>query len=143
MKKNIPVLAKRSDCAISMGLDTVGDKWSLLILRDLMFKDKHSYGELQSCEEKIATNILASRLINLEENGIIRKQQDPADNRRSLYYLTEKGIQLLPVIIELMQWTAKHNPGASDCASSSKAYKENRIAFYEEMMEKIRKEHLK
>ncbi|MEO8769953.1 MAG: helix-turn-helix domain-containing protein [Ferruginibacter sp.] len=142
MKKNIPVLAKRSDCAISMALDTVGDKWSLIILRDLMFTGKRSYGELQSCEEKIATNILASRLTHLEENKIIRKQLDPADSRRSLYYLTEKGIQLVPVIIELMHWMSKHNPEASECASSAKSYEQDRVGLYEEIMERLRAEHL-
>ena len=136
------MLPKRSECAISIGLDTIGDKWSLIILRDLMFTSKRTYGELQSCDEKIATNILAARLCNLEENDIIRKKQDPSDSRRSLYHLTEKGIQLLPVIIELMHWTATHNPGASDCASSAKAYKENRVTFYEETMGKLREEHL-
>ncbi len=84
-----------------MALDTIGDRWSLLILRDLMFTNKRSYGELQSSDEKIATNILATRLQSLEANGLIRKTVDPNNGRRSLYYLTEKGIDLLPVIIEL------------------------------------------
>ncbi|MEO8860581.1 MAG: helix-turn-helix domain-containing protein, partial [Ginsengibacter sp.] len=94
MKNNNEEICRRSQCAINIALETVGDKWSLLILRDLMFTAKRSYGELQSSEEKIATNILASRLLSLEVKGLIRKAADPENGRRSLYYLTEKGIDL-------------------------------------------------
>ncbi len=142
MKKNVADSDRRSHCAISMALDAVGDKWSLLILRDLMFTDKRSYGALQSSEERIATNILASRLITLEENQLIRKQADPEDSRRYLYYLTEKGIELLPVIIELMQWMSKYNPEASACASNARAYKKDRAGLYKEMISKLKKDHL-
>lgn len=134
--------ARRSGCAISMALDTVGDKWSLLILRDLMFTDKRSYGELQASDEKIATNILATRLCTLEQNGVIRKQPDPADSRRSLYFLTEKGIGLLPVIIELMYWMSNNSPEASSCVANLQAYKKDRVALYKEMTKKLRHDHL-
>ncbi len=142
MKKNIIEVGKRSHCAISMALETVGDKWSLLILRDLMFTDKRSYGELQSSDEKIATNILATRLVTLEENNIIYKQPDPSDSRRYLYYLTEKGIDLLPVVIELMHWMSKYNPAASACTANTSAYKKDRVLLYKEMTKQLRKLHL-
>ncbi len=142
MKRNIIDTGRRSHCAISMALDTVGDKWSLLILRDLMFTDKRSYGELQSSDEKIATNILASRLVTLEENNIIYKQPDATDSRRYLYYLTEKGIDLLPVVIELMHWMSKYNPAASACTASATAYKKDRVLLYKEMTKQLRKSHL-
>ncbi len=142
MKKNNEDAGIRSQCAVSMALDAVGDKWSLLILRDLMFSDKRSYGQLQASEEKIATNILAARLVTLETNGLIRKDADPADSRRYLYFLTEKGIQLLPVVMELMHWMAKFNPGASACAGNKKAYEKDRVALYKELMLKLKKQHL-
>lgn len=126
MKKTDEELYHRSACAISLALEAIGDKWSLLILRDLMFTEKRSYGELQSSDEKIATNILASRLQSLEANGLILKAADPHSGRRSLYFLTEKGIDLLPVIIELRQWTEKHNPDAEGCTNALKLTDKNR-----------------
>jgi DNA-binding HxlR family transcriptional regulator len=133
----------RSACAISMALEAIGDKWSLLILRDLMFTDKRSYGELQSSDEKIATNILAARLQSLEANGLIRKSVDPDNGRRSLYYLTEKGIDLLPVIIELRQWTEKHNPEAEGCANALKLTDKNRKEVLAVYKKKLKAEHCK
>lgn len=141
MKKLENDVCKRSECAISMALDIVGDKWSLIILRDLMFTDKRSYGELQSCEEKIATNILASRLQGLEAAGIIRKTPDPANGRRILYFLTQKGIDLLPVIVELRSWAEKHYPGLEGCASGVKVNEKNRKEVLGEIMKKLKKEH--
>lgn len=143
MEENCNEKMRRSDCAVSMALDSVGDKWSLLILRDLMFTDKRSYGELQSSAEKIATNILAARLVALEKNQIIYKTPDPADSRRSLYYLTEKGIDLLPVVTELMHWMHKHNPEASACMANTTAYKKNRVLLYKEMMKQLKRSHLR
>ncbi len=142
MEENCNEKMRRSDCAVSMALDSVGDKWSLLILRDLMFTDKRSYGELQSSAEKIATNILATRLVALEKNQIIYKTPDPTDSRRSLYYLTEKGIDLLPVVTELMHWMSKHNPDASACTANTTAYKKDRVSLYKEMMKQLKKAHL-
>ena len=125
MKQN-EELCHRSACAISMALESIGDRWSLLILRDLMFTDKRSYGELQSSDEKIATNILATRLLSLEANGLIRKAADPNNGRRSLYFLTKKGIDLLPVIIELRQWAEKHHSEAKGCTNALKLSDKNR-----------------
>jgi DNA-binding HxlR family transcriptional regulator len=82
----------------------VGDRWSLIIVRDLALRGKSSYGDLLKSEEKIATNILASRLLTLENNGIIQKKPDPADRRKDRYSLTERGLALLPVLLELLVW---------------------------------------
>jgi DNA-binding HxlR family transcriptional regulator len=141
MKQKDVELCRRSACAISMALDAIGDKWSLLILRDLMFTDKRSYGELQSSDEKIATNILAARLQSLETNGLIRKTVDRNNGRRSLYYLTEKGIDLLPVIIELRQWTEKHNPDAEGCADALKLTDKNRKEVLAAYKKKLKAAH--
>ncbi len=95
---------KRSDCPISCSLEIWGDKWSLLIIRDLMLKKECTYGELQKADEKIASNILAARLQNLMENGIIDKRDHPDNKLKILYHLTEKGIDLVPIIVEINLW---------------------------------------
>jgi DNA-binding HxlR family transcriptional regulator len=99
---------KRSDCPISCSLEIWGDKWSLLIIRDLMLKKVSTYGEFQKADEKIASNILAARLQNLLENGIIDKKDHPDNKLKILYHLTEKGIDLIPVIVEINLWGDKY-----------------------------------
>lgn len=99
---------KRSDCPISCSLEIWGDKWSLLIIRDLMIKKECTYGEFLKADEKIATNILATRLQTLLENGIIDKKDHPDNKLKILYHLTEKGIDLVPVIVEINLWGDKY-----------------------------------
>lgn len=99
---------KRSECPISCSLEIWGDKWSLLIIRDLMLKKECTYGEFQKADEKIASNILASRLQNLLENGIIDKKNHPDNKLKILYHLTEKGIDLVPIIVEINLWGDKY-----------------------------------
>ncbi|WP_113654638.1 winged helix-turn-helix transcriptional regulator [Pedobacter namyangjuensis] len=99
---------KRSECPISSSLDIWGDKWSLLIVRDLMFSKQCTYGDFLKSEEKIATNILASRLQMLEDNGVITKQEHPESKAKVLYKLTQKGIDLLPMMIEINLWADKY-----------------------------------
>ena len=99
----------RSDCPISFSLDYLGDKWTLLILRDLMFTDKSTYGEFLTSQEKIATNILADRLKVLETNGFITSTVSPEKKNKFIYSLTDKGIDLVPVIVELMIWGSKYD----------------------------------
>ncbi|PWN69312.1 transcriptional regulator [Chryseobacterium phosphatilyticum] len=99
---------KRSDCPISCSLEIWGDKWSLLIIRDLMIKRECTYGELQKADEKIASNILAARLQHLLENGIIDKKNHPENKLKVIYFLTEKGIDLIPLIVEINLWGDKY-----------------------------------
>ena len=103
-------IKRRSDCPISFALDIFGDKWTLLIVRDLMFKDKAHYGDFLESEEGIATNILADRLDTLECAGIIRKTPHPENKTKYIHSLTQKGIDLLPALIEIILWSARHNP---------------------------------
>lgn len=98
----------RSGCPIGIALDTVGDAWSLLIVRDLMFKDKQTYNDFLQGGEGIASNILADRLRRLEAADIVEKRRDAADARRFVYRLTAKGIDLAPVLVELVIWSARH-----------------------------------
>lgn len=100
---------KRSDCPISCTLDVVGDRWSLLIIRDVMLRGKMSYSEFLESEERIATNILVNRLTLLEREDILVKEVSAANKSKYLYSLTEKGADLLPIVIEIMDWGAKYN----------------------------------
>jgi len=101
-------IKKRSECPISSSLDIWGDKWSLLIVRDLMFAKECTYGDFLKSEEKIATNILASRLQMLESTGVITKKDHPQSKAKVLYRLTEKGIDLLPLMIEINLWADQY-----------------------------------
>lgn len=99
----------RSSCPVTFALDRVGDKWSLLIVRDLMFRGMQTYGEFLGAGEGIATNVLADRLKCLESEGILEKSRDPENKRRVLYRLTGKGFDLTPVLLEMIRWSAKHD----------------------------------
>lgn len=103
----------RSACAVSTALDIIGDKWSLLIVRDMCL-NKHRYGDFHSSPEGIPTNILANRLRRLEESGILTKQMYREKPLRYEYYLTEKGADLLPIIQQLALWAGKYVP---ECGS--------------------------
>lgn len=101
-------ITRRSACPISITLDILGDKWTLLIIRDLMFSGKKTYGEFLQSEEKIATNILADRLLILEKTGIVEKKAFPGNKVKNLYQLTPKGIDLLPTLFEIILWGDKY-----------------------------------
>ena len=98
----------RSDCPLNFGLEIFGDKWSLLIIRDLMFFGKRYYNEFLGSAESISTNILAERLAMLEKEKIIKKEKDKSHKQKVLYSLTEKGIDLAPVIINIGLWSDKY-----------------------------------
>ena len=102
--------APRSLCPINLTLETIGDSWSMLIIRDLMLRGHTGYQAFLRSEEKIATNILADRLVKLEQNGLISKSADPADARKFIYALTEKGADLAPLLVEMTLYSLKHAP---------------------------------
>jgi DNA-binding HxlR family transcriptional regulator len=104
---------QRSQCPISISLDLFGDKWSLLILRDLIFKQKKYFREFLASDEKIATNILTSRLRLLESENIIMSQVDPNNAKQKIYTLTQKGAELIPLLLELIIWGAKYGDSAA------------------------------
>jgi DNA-binding HxlR family transcriptional regulator len=120
---------KRSDCPISCSLDIWGDKWSLLIIRDLMFAKECTYGDFLKAPERIATNILASRLQVLEENKIIEKLDHPESKAKVLYRLTKKGIDLLPIMIEINLWAEKYFSIPADRKAMLKEVKKDKVAF--------------
>ena len=101
---------KLSGCPIDYGLDVFGDRWTLLVIRDLMLRGMRRFGELMQSPEKIASNVLAARLKKLEERGLISRAIDP-DNRKQVIYLpTDKGRDLAPILVELIRWSGKHDP---------------------------------
>ena len=97
---------RRSDCPINFALQTFGDAWSLLIIRDLMFTERRTYTDFANAEERMATNILAARLELLQTAGLIRRQ---GKGRGAKFSLTQKGLDLLPAMLELVSWSARHD----------------------------------
>ena len=118
MAKN-PTPKARSVCPVSVALDVFGDKWSLLIIRDLMVRGYRTFGEFLGAGEGIATNVLATRLQNLKSAGLIEAETIAEDRRSIAYRLTPKGIALAPVLLELLIWSGRHeNTGASKTFTS-------------------------
>lgn len=101
---------RRSDCPIANALEILGDRWTLVIVRDLMFRGKKEYGELLTSDEEISTNILADRLARLRAAGIVTKTPHPRHGNKFRYELTDKGLDLAPVLIDLTLWGAEHIP---------------------------------
>jgi DNA-binding HxlR family transcriptional regulator len=99
---------RRSGCPLNASVEMLGDRWSLLIIRDMMLRGARTYKEFLSCDEGIATNILADRLRKLSAYGIITTKRDPSDGRKVVYLLTPKGIDLAPVLTEMVLWAAGH-----------------------------------
>src|SRR5260370_357296 len=108
---------RRSSCPINASLEILGDRWSLLIIRDLMLRSYQTYKELLSSDEGIATNILAERLKRLDAAGIISTTRDAGDRRKVVYRLTAKGIDLAPIVVELILWGAQHEPAGAPPAA--------------------------
>lgn len=111
VKDNRPMSEKttRSSCPVNFSLELFGDKWSLLIVRDMLFRQLQNYGDFLSSPERISTNILANRLKQLEGNGLIQKFPDPTDGKKYIYLLTKKGEDLLPVLLEMIRWGIKYS----------------------------------
>ena len=127
-------LKKRSDCPVSSSLDVWGDKWSLLIIRDLMDRKECTYGDFLKSPEGIATNILATRLQNLEENKLIEKLDHPDSKAKVLYKLTRKGIDLIPVVIEISLWAEKYFSIPEDRKAMLKEVKKDKAGFIKAAM---------
>ena len=106
----MPRATRRSDCPISVALDLFGDRWTLLVIRDLAFKSKNSFTDFLASDERIARNVLADRLARLEAEGFIDKRPHHDDMRRSIYTLTERGLGLIPVLVEMILWSAREDP---------------------------------
>lgn len=100
----------KSHCPVNFCLETFGDTWSLLIVRDIVYFGKRTYGEFLESEEGISSNILASRLVHLEQKGILVKKPHQTDKRKEIYLLSDKGLDLIPILLEMARWGAKYDP---------------------------------
>jgi DNA-binding HxlR family transcriptional regulator len=129
---------RRSDCPINFALEIFGDKWTFLIVRDLMFKGNHYYGEFLQMEEKIATNILADRLVLLEAAGIVTKTADEKHGSKQVYKLTQKGIDLLPALTEIILWSAKYDKQTAAPASFVRQARKDRAGLFAKIRESLK-----
>lgn len=105
--------SQRSDCPLNVSLEIFGDRWTLLIVRDLMFKGATTFGEFLEAGEGIASNVLTDRLNRLEQHDIVSRQPDSNDARRFIYRLTRKGIDLAPVLVDMIVWAARYEKTAA------------------------------
>ena len=126
-------IARRSDCPIALSLDIFGDKWTLLILRDFIFFDNRHFNELVTIE-KISTNILTDRLNRLLNNGIIKKEIDSNNKSSFLYSLTKKGLDLVPIVMDIYRWGANY----TEKNNAEKDFKEKVDLEYDKTVEEIK-----
>ncbi|RED43938.1 HxlR family transcriptional regulator [Winogradskyella eximia] len=128
----------RSNCPISCSLELWGDKWSLIIIRDLMFAKQCTYGDFLKSEEKISTNILAARLKTLEQHMVIEKLEHPNSKSKVLYKLTKKGIELLPILVEINLWGEKYYADIPDRTKALlKDVKKDKKSFIRRTIKKL------
>jgi DNA-binding HxlR family transcriptional regulator len=124
---------QRSHCPIAYALDIFGDRWSLLVLRDLLFKGKRHYQEFLASEERISTNILSERLLRLEAEGLITKRRDEENRRHFIYAPTGKSLDLLPAILEISLWSAKYDPQTAAPPAVMRRIRNDRAGFIREV----------
>ena len=132
----------RSHCPVNYAVEHFGDKWSLLIIRDLMFKGKRHYNEFFESEEKVSTSVLGDRLKQLEESGIISKGQDTVKKSRIKYSLTKKGIDMLPFMVDMISWSGSYDNETEAGDVFLAQVKDGRDYLLKSIKEKLEKEHL-
>ncbi|MCE7990778.1 MAG: helix-turn-helix transcriptional regulator [Roseivirga sp.] len=135
-------MKRRSDCPTNYGLEHFGDKWSLLIIRDLMFKGKRHYNEFLEADEKVSTSVLRDRLRSLEAGGLIRSGEDVVKKSRIRYSLTPKGIALLPLMVEMIIWSGQFDADSTvDSAFLNRAVSD-RSGLIREIERELKLAHL-
>jgi DNA-binding HxlR family transcriptional regulator len=133
---------RRSGCPINLTLEVVGDKWSLLVVRDMMFGNRRHFRELLAkSEEGIASNILADRLRRLTEQGIASKADDPTHKQKAVYSLTEKGIELLPILAQMSGWGLRHLPVTEELGIRARLLMEGGPRMWADFMDELREIH--
>jgi DNA-binding HxlR family transcriptional regulator len=132
-------IKKRSDCPISSALDIVGDKWSLLIIRDIALSGKNTYNEFLKSEEGIATNVLADRLAMLEITGILVKEDHPESKAKIFYRLSAQGIDLLPVLVEIILWSNKYLAISPQAKQFAKQLRKNKETIVKQISDGLKK----
>jgi DNA-binding HxlR family transcriptional regulator len=134
----------RSGCPINLMLEVLGDKWSLMIIRDMIFGNRRHFRELlQNSDEGIASNILADRLKSMLEQGIITKADDPSHKQKLIYSLTERGIELLPVLVQMAGWGHRYLPVTKQHSMATQLLVEGGPKMLKGFMAELRLEHLR
>ncbi len=143
MKQSFASLSQRSGCPINLTMEVLGDRWSLVIIRDMMFGNRRYFGELLSQSiEGIASNILAARLKRLTEMGLITRKDDPAHKQKGIYSLTEVAIQLVPVLAAIGDWGRRHLPVTQELAIRAQLLAQGGPDLWQEFMQELRGLHL-
>ncbi|WP_353643145.1 helix-turn-helix domain-containing protein [Mesorhizobium sp. WSM2239] len=133
---------RRSGCPINLSVEVFGDKWSLLILRDMIFGGKRHFREMLRSEEAISSNILADRLKMLVEQGMLTRADDPSHKQKAIYSLTEMSIALVPIMAHLGAWGSRWLPVSEELSIRAKLMEEGGPAMWEQFMSELREEHL-
>jgi DNA-binding HxlR family transcriptional regulator len=134
---------RRSGCAINLTLEVIGDKWSLIVVRDMMFGNRRHFRELLTrSEEGISSNILADRLKTLLDRGIITWADDPSHRQKGIYSLTEQGIELLPILAQMSGWGVKYLPVSEELGIRAKLLDQGGPKMWAEFMDELRETHL-
>jgi DNA-binding HxlR family transcriptional regulator len=133
----------RSGCPINLTLEVVGDKWSLLIIRDMIFGNRRHFRELLlKSEEGIASNILADRMKRLVDQGIVTRRDDPSHKQKAIYSLTEQGIELLPILAQMAGWGRKYLPVTEELGIRARLLEEGGPKMWAAFMDELRETHL-
>jgi DNA-binding HxlR family transcriptional regulator len=135
--------AHRSGCPINLTLEMLGDRWSLIVIRDLMFGNRRHYRELlNQSEEGIASNILADRLKRLMAAGLVSRRDDASHKQKAIYSLTEPAIQLVPLLAQMGAWGRRHTPTSEELAIRAQLLEEGGPPMWEAFMAELRRIHL-
>jgi DNA-binding HxlR family transcriptional regulator len=133
----------RSGCPINLTLEVIGDKWSLLVIRDIMFGDRRHFRDLLTkSDEGIASNILADRLKRLLEQGIITRADDTSHRQKGIYSLTEKGIELMPILAGMASWGRKYMPASQELSIRAQVMEKGGPRLWTQFMAELRETHL-
>ena len=133
----------RSGCPINLTLEVLGDRWSLIVIRDIMFGNRRHFREiLQNSEEGIASNILADRLKKLVERGLLTREDDPSHKQKAIYSLTEMSIALIPIFAEMGAWGRRFMPVSEELSIRAELLEEGGRALWTDFMQELRVLHL-
>jgi DNA-binding HxlR family transcriptional regulator len=132
----------RSGCPVNLSLELFGDRWTLLVLRDVIFSDARHFRELLAGPERISSNILADRLATLVEHGLLTRSGDSAHKQKITYSLTERAIALVPVFAQISAWGRTHLPAAPEFAARADVLADGGPALWEAFMDELRENHL-
>lgn len=133
----------RSGCPINLTLEVLGDRWSLIVIRDIMFGNRRHFRELlHGSEEGIASNILASRLKRLMEHGLLTRSENPGHKQKGIYSLTEMSISLIPILAEMGAWGNRFLPVSEELSIRAQLLEEGGRPLWNDFMEELRVQHL-